>query len=200
MLLLVATAAGADIVEWRDAAGVQHFTNVEAEVPAAYRQTTQTIVDERVWRAPAEASEQPSSGAKANEPERTAAVVYDSPPAAEAYLAGLERGLQLVRAARGGDVTISGPLAVATSAAGGDHSGYWLPARGYPLVTTSFDRGRSRHRTLRMLLQDQFAIDEDGPYVFEDVFHPAPLGVALNPFLPRGLPHGIPRHVRVITR
>lgn len=48
MLLLVATAAGADIVAWRDAEDVQHFTNVEAEVPAAYRQTTQTIVDERV--------------------------------------------------------------------------------------------------------------------------------------------------------
>jgi hypothetical protein len=201
VLLLVATAAGADIVEWSDAEGVRHYTNVEAEVPPGYRATAQVIVSEQVWRARAadatEASMPLSPGAGTTEAGRMATVVRDWQPAAEAYVAGLERGLRL---ARGGDVTISGPLAVANSAGAVSPSDYWLPAPVYPLVTTSFDRGRSRHRTLRMLLQEQFALDQEGPYVFEDQFAPPPLGVGLSPLLPRGLPHGFPRNLRVITR
>jgi len=204
VLLLVATAAQADIVEWSDAEGVRHYTNVEAEVPADRRDTAQVIVNERVWRVRA-ADSTDTAGQTATvdstaEPARVATVVQERQPATEAYLAGLERGLQLARAVRSGDVNISGPLAVANSTGAVAPAGYWLPTPVYPLVTTSFDRGRSRHRTLRMLLQDQFAIDEEGPYVFEDQFDAPPRGVALSPFLPRGLPHGFPRHLRVITR
>jgi hypothetical protein len=58
--------------------------------------------------------------------------------------------------------------------------------------------------TLRMLLQDQFALDRAAPFVFEERLIPpfghAPLGVDLNPFLPRGLPHCFPRETRVIRR
>ncbi len=203
VLLLVATAAEADIVEWRDAEGVQHYTNVEAAVPPDRRATAQVIVSEQVWRAPVADSAQtapPPAAVRTDEPARAATGVREWQAATDAYLAGLERGLQLSRAVRGGDVSISGPLAVANSTGAVSPASYWWPAPVYPLVTTSFDRGRSRHRTLRMLLQDQFAIDDEGPYVFEDPFEYPPLGVALNPFLPRGLPHGFPRNLRVITR
>jgi hypothetical protein len=204
VLFITATAARADIVEWQDAEGVRHYTNVEAEVPPAFRQTALVIVNEQARRIPAtESTEAPGQrvAAKADEPVRPAEVAHDGPPGAEAYLAGLERGLQLGRAVRaGGDVNIIGPLAVASSAGAGPGVGYFLPSPVVPLVTTSFDRGRSRHRTLRMLLQDQFAIDEEGPYVFDGHLGAPPLGVALNPFLPRGLPHGFARTLRVITR
>jgi hypothetical protein len=162
-----------------------------SEVPPAYRQTAQVVVSEQTRRAPAAESTEAFAAAvrrEEAEPVRTATVVHDWPAAAEVYLAGLERGLQLGRAMRGGgDVNISGPLAVASSTGAVSPFAYWAPT-AYPLVTTSFDRGRSRHRTLRMLLQDQFAIDQEGPYVFDEELRAAPLGVGLNPFLPRGLP------------
>jgi hypothetical protein len=205
VLFITATAASADIVEWKDAEGVRHYTNIEAEVPPAYRQSVLVVVNEQARPIPAaESTEAPGQQpvvAKADEPVRPAEGAHDWPPGTEAYLAGLERGLQLGRAVRaGGDVNIIGPLAVASAAGAGPGVGYFLPSPVVPLVTTSFDRGRSRHRTLRMLLQDQFAIDEEGPYVFDGQLGAAPLGVALNPFLPRGLPHGFVRNRRVMTR
>jgi hypothetical protein len=66
-------------------------------------------------------------------------------------------------------------------------------------VTTGFDRGRSRHQTIRMLLQDQFAIDRDGPYAYQRWDQPG-LGPALAPFLSRGLPYGVSQYGRVIYR
>ena len=69
----------------------------------------------------------------------------------------------------------------------------------YPFVTTSFDRGRSRHQTLRMLLQDQFQLDRDGPYAYERWNQPG-LGPALAPFLNRGLPFPVQQYGRVIYR
>jgi hypothetical protein len=209
VLLLVATAARADIVEWKDSEGVRHYTNVEAEVPPAYRQTVQVVVNEQARRVlAAESTEAPVREPTAAKPAKrlqSAEVANDWPPGAEAYLAGLERGLQLGRAMRpGGDVNINGPLAVASAGGAGAAVGYFLPSPSYPLVTTSFDRGRSRHRTLRMLLQDQFAIDQEGPFGFDDQLGAPrtqpPLGVSLSPFLPRGLPHRFARNVRVITR
>jgi hypothetical protein len=76
--------------------------------------------------------------------------------------------------------------------------GYGYPYAEYPLVTTSFDRGRSRHLTLRMLLQDQFQLDRDGPFFHERM--PIGVGPGLNPFLPRGLPNRIPPGARVLFR
>ena len=75
---------------------------------------------------------------------------------------------------------------------------YW--AYGQPLVTTGFDRGRSRHLTLRLLLQDQFAIDREGPYGYVERF-PPPLGPRLAPFMRRGLPsYTVPYGGLVVTR
>ena len=78
--------------------------------------------------------------------------------------------------------------------------GSYPPGFGYyPFVTTSFDRGRSRHQTLRMLLQDQFQLDRDGPYAYDRWDEPG-LGPALAPFLNRGLPFPIQQYGRVIYR
>ena len=125
----------------------------------------------------------------------------------EAYLEGLARGLEAARGSGGGGggaggaVQINGPLAVA-SAPAAVGPGYW-PDYYPPFLTTSFDRGRSRHLTLRLLLQDQFAIDREGPFVFTDRLGPpfdnVPLSVNLNPFLTNAIPRNFPRHTRVIT-
>ncbi len=203
-------AAVADILEWRDANGVLHYTNVKAEVPKAQRDSAQVFVDEEARQprpAPPEtaAAEQPAGDNDVPPPPRQAQVIFDpSVTASRAFLAGLERGLQLGGALNtGGSVHLSGPLAVASADGAAPYYDY-LPPLSYPLVTTSFDRGRSRHKTLRMLLEDQFALDQEGPYVYDERFLPpfghVPLGVALNPFLPRGLPHGFPADLRVITR
>lgn len=208
MFMLIATAAAADILEWKDAQGVSHYTNLQGEVPKEQRESVQVVVDE-VARRPANeaAADSPAPaaqpGAAAAEP-RLAQVVYDRTGVADAYLQGLERGLALAAgpSAGGGGVQINGPLAVANARAG--HGGYGLPDYyTYPLVSTGFDRGRSRYLTLRMLLQDQFELDREGPYVFDERLVPpfghVPLGVALDPLLPRGLPHGLPP-LRVLTR
>lgn len=201
-----AAVASADILEWQDTDGVRHYTNLKSEVPKEQQQAVRVVVDELARQPSAEAGAPapaaPVSGESA-EPPRQAQVVFDTSEAAHAYLAGLERGLELGRTvSSGGSVGINGPLAVSTTTSVPPYSGYLAPF-GYPLVTTSFDRGRSRHMTLRMLLEDQFALDQEGPYVYDRYLPPfgyPPLGVALNPFLPRGLPHGFPQTLRVITR
>lgn len=64
---------------------------------------------------------------------------------------------------------------------------YYSPYYG-PAVSTSFDRGRSRHRTVRMSLQEQFQYDRDGPYVY--LPRRVPLGPVFHTSLPRGLARG----------
>jgi hypothetical protein len=197
----------ADIYQWVDADGVRHYTNLLAEVPVAQRATMRVVVDEQARRLPAE-----SPVAVAAEPAPVAEAAREGSGTAErvrvceAYVDGLVRGFeagQALAAAPADAVEINGPLAMAQATS--------APAPGWvvdwpyePLVTTAFDRGRSRHLTLRMLLQEQFAIDRGAPYVYPERFLPpyqhAPIGVGLNPFLPRGLPHGAPRHTRVVVR
>jgi hypothetical protein len=203
LVTLGAGSASADILEWRDASGVTHYTNLKEDVPAEQRDSVHVVVNELVHH-PSVAATASAAAAKA-EPPHQAQVIYDrSSLLSEAYVDGLVRGLQAARAtgAAGGSVQINGPLAVASApaAAGG---AYW-PPYSPPLLTTSFDRGRSRHLTLRLLLQDQFAIDREGPYVYAERLGPpfghVPLSVDLNPLLANGLPHGFPRLIRVITR
>jgi hypothetical protein len=206
ILLCWMGAAGADIIEWRDADGVRHYTNLKAEVPKEQERATRVIVDE-LARCP-DGGAVPAVALQPVPPQREsrheAEVVYDRSRLSEAYLRGLQRGLEaagvVAGGGAGGGVQINGPLAVVKTAnpLPDYYPGY------YPLVTTSFDRGRSRHLTLRMLLQDQFAIDRAAPFVFEErlgrpLGYP-PVSVDLNPFLPRGLPHGFPRQTRVIHR
>ncbi|HUI27279.1 MAG TPA: DUF4124 domain-containing protein [Candidatus Kryptonia bacterium] len=186
-LLASVRSTQADIFEWQDADGVRHFTNSKADVPSA--ESPQVVVAERNAPSIADA---PVAPAVASEPPRQAQVVYDTNQAAEAYLQGLQQGLALAQRGVGNDVTINGPLAVA-GARGGEVP--WYPYY-QPLVTTGFDHGRSRHRTLRMLLQEQFQIDRDGPFVVERL--PPGLGPNLSPFLPRGLPQDFPAGQRVL--
>jgi hypothetical protein len=203
LLMFVPALGSADILEWRSADGVRHFTNLKSEVPTDQRDATQIVVDEQARHpdgANAPATTAPPPAVAEREQAREAEVVYDRSPASTAYVEGLVRGLELAHgAAAGGGVQFNAPLV-----AGGGSTVVarreYVPDYYYPFVTTSFDRGRSRHLTLRMLLEDQFAIDRDGPFVFEDPFGHTPLGPALTPFLPRGLPHGFRREARVITR
>lgn len=165
VIVLVVFGAGrapADILEWRDAGGVTHYTNLKEDVPNDQRDSAQVVVNEMVHHPETADKSAAAPPAKA-EPRRQAQVIYDRPTASEAYLEGLVRGLEAARGGggggTGGSVQINGPLAVA-SAPSPASTGYWPPY--YPLLTTSFDRGRSRHLTLRLLLQDQFAIDREG--------------------------------------
>ena len=206
LVLLWAVAASGDILEWEDAEGVRHYTNLKAEVPKQHQDSTQVIVDE-VARRPdtsgaatdaAPAAEVPPPAA---EQPRRAEVIYDPAPSQGAYVEGLIRGLEMSAGGHesgGGNVQVNGPLAVASATNPTSYANYPYPYY-YPLVTTGFDRGRSRYLTLRMLLDDQFQIDREGPY-FYIPRSPPPLSVNLTPILPRGLPYTVPRQARVITR
>jgi hypothetical protein len=185
-LVLVAGIARADIFEWRDADGTRHFTNNKGEVPSAGQ--ARVMITEPP-ASPGVAA--PVSGPV--EQPREAPVVYDYSRVRDAYIDGLQQGLALARG--GGGVRINGPLAVAGARGGSVVVPAYEPFY-YPFVTTSFDRGRSRHLTLRMLLQDQFQLDRDGPFLYERL--PTGMGPALSPFLPRGLPQGFPRGSRVL--
>ena len=206
VLLLAADAASADIIVWRDANGVRHFTNRADIVPAEHRGAAEVLIVDAPHAAapvaPLRAPESPPAGAM---------VASDRAAIEDAYRAGLDDALSLVAggggggAAAGGSVQINGPLAVTTVHERQDVGG-WGPYAWdggwpgyYPFVTTGFDRGRSRHQTLRMLLQDQFQIDRDGPYAYDRWDEPG-LGPALAPFLPRGLPVSVRQYGRVIYR
>ena len=226
LLLCVAAPAWADIIEWRDEHGVRHFTNVRAEVPGAYSDAAQVVIDEAARREvsqPAdEAGEEPMRlpvgrrGLRRQARQTESASDYQ-----ECAAGGIVRG-QWVDAGGGigaggggGGVVVNGPLAVAVAggADGDGAGGTMVPFGGgpwgfdpyfYPLVTTSFDQGRSRHLTLRMLLQDQFAVDRAGPYMFVERLVPpfgyVPMGPRLSPILARGLPNSVPLTAQVITR
>ncbi|MFQ5665872.1 MAG: DUF4124 domain-containing protein [Candidatus Binatia bacterium] len=210
LLLLFSGVASADIIGWRDEHGVRHYTNLKAEVPKEQQQSAHIVVNEMARRRPAAevaASREtaaPEVATRAAEPRREAEVVYDRSQISAAYVEGFRRGMEAAGGfSAGGGVRIAGPLAVANATTAAPSYGYGTPYF-HPFVTTSFDRGRSRHLTLRLLLQDQFALDREAPFVFEERLLPPfghlPLGVALNPFLPRGLPHGFPHPTRVIVR
>jgi uncharacterized protein DUF4124 len=207
ILLLPPVVAAADILQWKDASGVTHYTNLKAAVPTD--EHASVVVDEAARRTQSPVDEVAGPAVPASQPPeepRLAQVVYDRSQLSNAYLEGLERGLEVGRSvATGGSVQINSPLVAGGSSTAPylGYGGYGWPY-SYPLLTTSFDRGRSRHLTLRLLLQDQFALDREGPFVFDERLGPPfghpPLSVDLNPFLPRGLPHGFPRETRVVVR
>lgn len=217
VMLFLPLAAAADILAWEDADGVRHYTNLKGDVPKQHQESAQVVVDELARRTgTGAAAEQPTAGPAAQPPAaqpparpaaqpRQAEVIYDHRQVSGAYLDGLLRGLEIVGGTRGGGgggVVINGPLAVATATNPASSAPYPFPYY-YPLVATGFDRGRSRYLTLRMLLEDQFQIDREGPFVFVERLIPPfghpPLGVNLNPILPRGLPFSAPMQARVIT-
>lgn len=199
MPFFLATGVRAEIYEWRDGSGSRHFTNLLDEVPIEQRTNPTVLVREVNRTEDGEAvvpSESPSMEA---ERPREALLIYDRSAPTSEYSAGVRDGIALAeRHEQPVQVNIHGPLAVANSEAHSSGAGY--PFETYsPFVTTSFDRGRSRHRTLRMLLQDQFQLDRDGPYLYERV-NPVGLGPRLQPFLARGLPYRVPPGHRVLFR
>jgi hypothetical protein len=197
--LVFANEVRAEIWEWQDEAGSRHFTNLIDEVPSDQRNNPRVIVRETKRTEENESSVSPAPPPVVV-PQREALVIYDRSWDSDEYSAGLREGLSLV-ADRDEpvNVTINGPLSVANSEAYAADADYPVDPYYYPFVTTSFDRGRSRHRTLRMLLQDQFQLDRDGPYLYERI-NPIGLGPRLQPFLARGLPHRIPPGHRVLFR
>jgi Domain of unknown function (DUF4124) len=218
LAILLASAARADIFEWRDPSGARHFTNSKDGVPAEYQSVARVVVAD--WQHPAAAAQVPAPAppVTADTP-RAAQMVSDSQAWRAGYSAGMNAAAELggggggggAATGTGGAVQIYGPLAIATTRVREGvpafpyapyysyAPSYWEAPYYYPLVTTSFDRGRSRHQTLRMLLQDQFQLDRDGPYAYDRWDQPG-LGPALAPFLPRGLPRGLQQGGRVIYR
>jgi hypothetical protein len=192
--LAFASVARAEIYEWRDASGTRHFTNNRDSVPSEHRGALRVVLSEPQPSAVAEAPQ-----AVAEPAPLEAQVVYDEQAVRRAYEAGLRDGLDYGSGSvpvSGPSVQINGPLAVADAHA--VDAGYGYPFAYEPFVTSSFDRGRSRHLTLRMLLQDQFQLDRDGPYLHERL--PSGAGPSFRVFLPRGLSERVPAGNRVLYR
>lgn len=200
---LLAGAARADVYEWRDADGARHFTNSLQGVPSEYQSAATVIVADWTHSAATGSDTTAAPAAPVPQAPAQAQVVTDSAAWNEAYVAGMRAAMGLGGGGgEGGSVQINGPLAVASTRESDTTSPYafyppwpWY----YPLVTTGFDRGRSRHMTLRMLLQDQFELDREGPYAYDRRDQPG-IGPALAPFLSRGLPYGVSQYGRVIYR
>lgn len=193
VLIALPSVARADIYMWRDPHGVKHYTNAKGLVPA---DAGASVVLEEPPQPPApDAAAAPLPvPSREVKPAADAENVFDRGAMAAAYAAGWQQGIAAAQQIRAGapapaaapvSIQFNAPLAVAASGGGGYAPSWW--DYNYPaLVTTSFDNGRSRHLTMRMLLQDQFAIDRDGPYLIVDRF--PPLGPNLQTVLPRGLP------------
>lgn len=204
VMALLAGAARADVFEWRDTSGARHFTNDKRAVPAEYQTSARVLVAEWERARTAEPAAAPSAPPIAQPAPARSIMISDAVSWQEAYAAGMRAAQELGGGGGGGaGIQINAPLAVAsahTSERDGYPGAFYSPWPWYyPFVTTSFDRGRSRHQTLRMLLQDQFQIDRDGPYAYQRWDQPG-LGPALAPFLPRGLPYGVGQFDRVIYR
>jgi len=125
ILAALPAMASADILEWTDGAGVTHYTNLKAEVPA--QEAVQVVVDEQVWL--------PQGAALPEAKEEQ--VVQPQPPSdtedevARAYLTGLDSGLAH-NGSTGGSVYVSGPVAV-TIFAPTPYGSYVLPRNDWLL-------------------------------------------------------------------
>jgi hypothetical protein len=193
VLLALVQPCPADIFEWRDAEGVRRFTNDRGSIPTDAQPEARLLVREPEGGAPSVVEVQSPP------PEvRAPQAQVSRPGREEAYERGLRDGLEMAEDARGPQATveINAPLVTAASNSSGFGAPWVLPVD--PLVTTSFDRGRSRHMTLRMLLQDQFQMDRDGPFAYRRLDAPG-LGPALSPFLSRGIAGSVQRG-RVVYR
>ena len=209
VLVVLPSAAGADIYMWRDLQGVKHYTNAKALVPtdagaAVVLEEPPPSAVREVATATAPAPAPPREVQSAGK----AGDAFDQGAMAAAFAAGWQQGLAAAQQMRAAapppsaapvSFQFNAPLAVAVGGGDGGYAPSWLDYNYPALVTTSFDNGRSRHLTLRMLLQDQFAIDREGPYLIVDRF--PPLGPNLQTVLPRGLPPFVGGRVgnRVLT-
>jgi len=150
-LLLIAHTAGAEIYAWQDEHGVRHYTNLREEIPAAYRDGAEVVVT-AAWTP--KTPEAVAGGVP--EPEsRREAEVRVVPRPREAHEEARTVAWPAPVVAQGGNVEIQGPLAVSVP----PPTVLW-PGWGPHLITTSFDRGRTRHLTLRLLAEEQRWISE----------------------------------------
>jgi len=205
VLAVLSSAAAADIFEWRDTDGVAHYTNLQAEVPKEHEQAVQVVVDERGRQSQGktEAGCEPAAAAQPAaipETRRQAQVVYDQSAVVTAYIAGVERGLAAAQqgAAAGGPdggVLIQGPLAVANARSAPPY--YEYPPYGFPLLTTPFDRGRSRYLTVRQLIDDELQFERGWPFIFQPRLVRPGFATPIGPVV---LPERLLRQTRVVVR
>jgi hypothetical protein len=208
--MLMATGARADIFEWQDSEGVQHYTNLKDEVP--HEQAVQTIVDERARHLQPSSTPVQEEVAVESKPAPQPAKADDSSEVARAYQEGLESGLAQAGNAAG-DVYVSVPLAVTVLAPapyGGnilpEYYGYygWPPGyypfvSGYvPLGPTAYERHHMNRDKGRMTRKVRFGTDFHERLLFQQQFigaagpppvgavGPPPLGLALSPALRSG--------------
>jgi hypothetical protein len=194
LVALGSLPAGAQVYEWRDPSGSRHFTNDLEGIPDAQREGARVVVRAEPVRqadpaaTDADAEESPRERRRrerreryAREPVRSAQVVYDNSFRFQRPQAAVPDVY----------VNIEGPLAVSQVVVPPAppvpvflQDPYYDPYYE-PLVSTSFDRGRYRHRTVRMRLQDQFQYDRNGPSLY--VAGPIPLGPRFQAKLPRGV-------------
>jgi hypothetical protein len=180
-LLIVAfltPAARADILEWDDAEGVRHYTNLKSEVPS--QQTVQVVVDEQVW-LPQSSSLPPVEEQPVAQKEPPRDTTDDM---LRAYLAGLESGLAS-SVNTGGAAYVNEPLTVTTSPAPPYAGGYvppaydWLLPGYYPFVTSSVIGAYGA--PIRAKLDAGFRKNAQFPKRFTSLAGPPPLGAAGPP-------------------
>ena len=159
-LLWLSMPARADIVEWRDAQGVRHFTNVSEDIPSSVRNETRLVAREHSDPA---ASPAPPSVAVASskpaedDPPRQAQVVYDPTHLASVYRAGLEEGLLLEQRAgarSSGPTQVIAPVAIANAPAAPAYAPYsayppYLEVYGSPYFWAGLPGPRFRQPLLR---------------------------------------------------
>jgi len=206
LVALGSSSAWAQIYEWRDAGGSRHFTNDVEDIPETQRDEARVVVRaapiregdlavesdgtaEEDEESPRERRRRLRRERYEREPVRSALVVYDNsfrfarpappvvPDAPDVY------------------VNIDGPLSVSNVIVPQAppvpiiyEGPRYDPRYDYfygPQVSTAFDRGRYRHRTVRMRLQDQFQYDRNGPSTY--LAGPIPQGPRFQAKLPRGV-------------
>jgi hypothetical protein len=183
--MLMATGARADIFEWQDAEGVQHYTNLKDEVPQ--QQAVQTVVDERARHLQPSSTPAADEELAESEPAPAPAKADDSGDVLRAYQAGLESGLARAGNASG-DVYVNVPVAVTVSAPapyGSDilpaYYGYyryygWVPGyypflSGYvPLVSVPLRRHRLHHHNGRIAGRSRLSTDFQGRFLHPRYF------------------------------
>lgn len=141
------SAAAAEIYAYTDSSGVTHFTNLREEIPEAERERARVVVGE-AWRPSARPEPEAEGTVRRGErelprQERDAGL---RPPAEVASLPPVQ--------VMGGTAQIQGPLVVGTAESPVVSFVPAFPWVSPGLVSTSFDRGRSRHRTLRLLMEE----------------------------------------------
>lgn len=202
MLALGSSSAWAQIYEWRDAGGSRHFTNDMEDIPETQRDDARVVVraapiregDLAVESGGAEEDEESPRERRRRlrreryeqEPVRSAQVVYDNsfrfarpaPPVVPDVYVNIDGPLSVSNVI----VPQAPPVPIVYERP------HYDPLYDYyygPQVSTAFDRGRYRHRTVRMRLQDQFQYDRNGPSMY--LAGPIPQGPRFQTKLPRGV-------------